>query len=122
MKEFLLTIHIWGAVATGVLVAASMTVLFLKKKSLYRRSAIAIAFGGAFQLLSGSVFALASSGTVFSFCVRIGLYSAVIIGAETLMVIAMHKNEIQYPRKLVFAPTGAGVFASFITFIMLMLR
>ena len=78
MSVFLL-FHLIGAVGISLLVFFALAILIQKKSSLYRFSALAIAFGAIFESISGSILALQTQGTILAFCARIGLYLFVLL-------------------------------------------
>ncbi len=115
MRELFLVLHLGGAAVLGVLgIAAIMNVLWKQKKA-YKPLASTIAFGGATQLITGSLLALTSQGTVLAFCARIGIYMTAVAAIETILFVAMRKNNLAFPAHYVIPAFSLGVVVATIT-------
>ncbi|HEY4496623.1 MAG TPA: hypothetical protein VI432_00530 [Candidatus Paceibacterota bacterium] len=110
----LLVLHIIGGVLIGLLIILSFLCILFGKNRYYIWLAGAIGIGGGVQLVTGSLLTMISSGSLLMFCARISLYLVTIIVAEGVLWIAMSKDKLIFPPKLVFAPIiGSLAFAVF---------
>jgi len=89
--NFLLIAHVTGAVVSAVAVALTIGALVTRRAAWFRPLSVALAVLGAYQVVSGAVLAVANSSTLLSFCARVGVYLAVIVTAEVVLVVAMRR-------------------------------
>ena len=118
MSVFLL-FHLIGAVGISLLVFFALAILIQKKSSLYRFSALAIAFGAIFESISGSILALQTQGTILAFCARIGLYLFVLLLVESGLFLAMKRRGIIAPLRPVASSFILSIVICLVTGILL---
>ncbi len=98
-----LTLHILGALYTGLLLVQSGFAIYKSKTEEYRNFAIRIIIILFIQILSGCILSLQSSHgmSITDFCSRIGIYVGSILGMESVLLWNMHKHNLSFPKLLV---------------------
>lgn len=119
MQSELLTLHVFGAGATGAVVILSWWTLVRRQSRLYSAFAQLLAAWGGLQLLTGSLLALAHSSSVVTFCARVGWYVAVVAGTELLLFRAIHKTGHTFPSRFVLLPLSAGSLVALLAAVVL---
>ena len=98
-----LTLHILGALYTGLLLVQSGFAIYKSKTEEYRNFAIQIIIMLFIQILSGCILSLQSSYgmSITDFCSCIGIYVGSILVMEGVLLWHMHKYHLSFPKLLV---------------------
>ena len=98
-----LTLHILGALYTGLLLVQSGFAIYKSKTEEYRNFAIQIIIMLFIQILSGCILSLQSSHgmSITDFCSRIGIYVGSILVMEGVLLWNINKHHLSFPKILV---------------------
>lgn len=112
LTQVLLLTHILGSIVVGILVAAILYLVFRGKSSLYKTFALYLGISAGYQLVTGSLLAIATPGShsIFAFCSKIGIYLAIVLATEVLLYVKMRKNNVVlYPLRAVASSLSVGL-------------
>lgn len=86
-----LILHIVGALTTFIFVCVTVFSLITKREMLFRPLMKILAGNGIYQVVTGSLVLAQgnNSSTVLGFCVRLGLYLAVVLFFEGLLFLKL---------------------------------
>lgn len=119
IQNTLLLAHLIGAGYVGLSVISAVFSLYQKKSSSYKKLSLQIGVGGAYQLISGSLLALASvhsQGYLWDFCNKISLYIGIIFLVEILLFKRMQKyQDLSFPTHVVISSLTFAVLFVFMT-------
>jgi hypothetical protein len=115
--QFLMGVHLFGALFMAIFVAISVFSMLRKKSEHYPLCASAIGFIACWQLITGALFTLTQKvpGTLLLFCTRIGLYLAVVFVVEAVLFLKIKNARLAFPRNSVAFFMGTGMLAAFLT-------
>ncbi len=106
----LLTAHIAGGVATGIVASYAGIALWQGMNASYRKCALVLSALAVFEVVSGTVLALLSVQlTAQALCTNIGLYLAGVSLVETLLFIRMKKVSLVFPVGRTLMPVAASL-------------
>lgn len=110
MSTVFLALHLTGAVATAGVVLGTVWSLFTKKDTSYTRLAQSLGVAALFQSVTGSLLAFTShSGSLQTFCVRIGAYLGVILFLEVILLVQILKKNPNYSIKFIGSSLAGSV-------------
>jgi hypothetical protein len=107
----LLTLHLVGAFILFVLLGRAVYSLISNNISALKPSATSIAWGLAFQLITGSFMALAASNgmSLIAFCNRVVLYVGLTLIVEMMLFFKMRRSQALFPLYNVASSFGVGL-------------
>src|SRR4029079_2802774 len=121
-----LILHLAGAALVAVLVLLAL-VARIFGINWYRPLAQSIGFGGAYQLVTGSVLRYLSDGSIGAVCSRFAVYVVVLVAVELMLYSAMSRVSLvgvknaggakEFPAKTVAVSAAVGL-ASVTAFIL----
>ncbi len=112
MNYYFLSLHLAGAIITGVLIIRAFAALIKDQILRYKPLAFQIAFAGAFQLITGSllIFADRHAMSLASACSRIGMYLGLVIFAEIFLYRRMrNEGTYSFPTRAVFSSLSGSL-------------
>ncbi|MDP3685205.1 MAG: hypothetical protein Q8R32_00045 [bacterium] len=111
MAQTLLFLHFAGALVTGAFVLWGIVLVVRPASEHAGNAARAIALGAAYQLVTGSLLAIADpqGSSLLRFCTRIGLYVAIVVMTEGALFWRMKGVGIPFPAHLVTASAAVGM-------------
>ena len=114
-----LTLHILGALYTGLLLFQSGFAMYKSKTEEYRNFAIQIIIMLFIQILSGCILSLQSSHgmSITDFCSRIGLYIGSIAIMESILFWKMFNRKILFPKVFVSSVGLASILMAISTLV-----
>ncbi|MFO0704899.1 MAG: hypothetical protein U0517_02945 [Candidatus Andersenbacteria bacterium] len=89
-----LIFHLAGALASALLVLATIVALLARRSRLFKPLAKTLAIAGVYQIVSGAVLSYVSQASVLSFCARIGSYLAIILLTELILIAAIKRSSV----------------------------
>lgn len=108
--SLILTVHIFGALLTGIVASYSGVVLWQRTNERYATCALTLGMLAAFEIFSGSVLSIVSSAvSAASLCANIALYLSLVTSLELLLFIRMKKTSIAFPLAQTLAPVVASL-------------
>lgn len=97
MNTIFLALHVAGALATAGVALGTVWSLLFKKDTIYSLLAQSLGVAALVQSVTGSLLAFTSqSGTLQTFCVRIGAYLGVILLLEIILLVRILKKDQNY--------------------------
>lgn len=121
MSTIFLILHLAGAAVIAGLIIKTLVVLVQSRVSAYGGTAKAIALITAWQLITGSLLTIVKlqETSLLVFCARIGVYLAVVVAMEMLLLAKMRQAQLPFPKSFVNASVSAGLVAVVVTIVLI---
>lgn len=110
MTTLLLFLHLAGALTTLGLLVGAVWSLLARRNTAHSGFALSLGIAALYQSATGSLLAFsAHSGTLRTFCVRIGLYLTAIILIEIVLLVQILKKNPAYSIKFISSSLAGSV-------------